>query len=76
MTELNYEPAESTSAVFGGNSNWRGPVWMPVNTLIVLTADWLASWLQKNKGVLRGLDYTFAGVFSIFAAKILLTQAR
>jgi threonine/homoserine/homoserine lactone efflux protein len=49
---------------------------MPVNTLIVLTADWLASWLQKNKGVLRGLDYTFAGVFSIFAAKILLTQAR
>ena len=35
MTELNYEPAESTSAVFGGNSNWRGPVWMPVNYLLV-----------------------------------------
>ena len=33
--ELNYEPAESTSALFGGNSNWRGPVWMPVNYLLV-----------------------------------------
>src|SRR5260370_1748467 len=35
MTELNYEPAESTSGLFGGNSNWRGPVWMPVNYLLV-----------------------------------------
>jgi threonine/homoserine/homoserine lactone efflux protein len=49
---------------------------MPVNMLFALTADWLATWLQKNKGVLRGLDYTFAGVFSIFAAKIFFTQAR
>jgi threonine/homoserine/homoserine lactone efflux protein len=49
---------------------------MPVNTLVVLTADWLASWLQKNRGVMRGLDYTFAGVFSIFAVKIFLTQSR
>ncbi len=32
---LNYEPAESTSALFGGNSNWRGPVWMPVNYLLI-----------------------------------------
>jgi hypothetical protein len=30
-----YEPAESTSALFGGNSNWRGPVWFPVNLLIL-----------------------------------------
>jgi threonine/homoserine/homoserine lactone efflux protein len=49
---------------------------MPVNMLFALTADWLAGWLQRNKGVLRGLDYTFAGVFSIFAAKIFFTQAR
>jgi hypothetical protein len=35
VAELNYEPAESTSALFGGNSNWRGPVWMPVNYLLV-----------------------------------------
>ncbi|MBB5664386.1 threonine/homoserine/homoserine lactone efflux protein [Rhizobium leguminosarum] len=49
---------------------------MPVNAGVILAADWLASWLQTNKKVLRGIDYTFAGVFSIFAAKILLTQAR
>jgi hypothetical protein len=30
-----YEPAESTSGMFGGNSNWRGPVWFPVNVLII-----------------------------------------
>ncbi len=30
-----YDPAESTSGVFGGNSNWRGPVWFPVNYLLI-----------------------------------------
>ncbi|MGB8885303.1 MAG: glucosidase [Candidatus Korobacteraceae bacterium] len=33
--ELRYDPAESTSRMYGGNSNWRGPVWLPVNYLIV-----------------------------------------
>jgi hypothetical protein len=33
-TEVDYEPAESTTALFGGNSNWRGPVWLPVNYLL------------------------------------------
>ena len=32
---VDYEPAESTSGLFGGNSNWRGPVWMPVNFLMI-----------------------------------------
>jgi hypothetical protein len=32
---VRYTPAESDSALFGGNSNWRGPIWMPVNLLIV-----------------------------------------
>ncbi|NKB17329.1 MAG: glucosidase [Pseudanabaena sp. CRU_2_10] len=32
---VDYEPAESSSGLFGGNSNWRGPVWMPVNYLII-----------------------------------------
>jgi hypothetical protein len=32
---LAYEPGESTSGLFGGNSNWRGPVWLPVNYLLV-----------------------------------------
>ena len=30
-----YEPADSTAGVFGGNSNWRGPVWFPVNFLLI-----------------------------------------
>jgi hypothetical protein len=32
---VRYEPAESSSGLFGGNSNWRGPIWFPVNYLIV-----------------------------------------
>ena len=32
---VDYEPGESTSAMFGGNSNWRGPVWMPTNYLVI-----------------------------------------
>jgi hypothetical protein len=32
---VDYEPAESTSGLFGGNSNWRGPVWFPTNYLLV-----------------------------------------
>ena len=30
-----YEPAESTAPMYGGNSNWRGPVWFPVNYLLI-----------------------------------------
>jgi hypothetical protein len=32
---VDYEPAESTTGLFGGNSNWRGPVWFPVNYLMI-----------------------------------------
>ena len=32
---VDYEPAESSTGLFGGNSNWRGPVWFPVNYLII-----------------------------------------
>jgi hypothetical protein len=32
---VDYEPGESTSGLFGGNSNWRGPIWFPINHLII-----------------------------------------
>ena len=32
---IQYDPGDSTSDMFGGNSNWRGPVWMPVNYLFI-----------------------------------------
>jgi hypothetical protein len=35
QASIDYEPAESTTPLFGGNSNWRGPVWMPVNYLVI-----------------------------------------
>ena len=34
---VDYEPGESTSGLFGGNSNWRGPVWMPTNYLVIVS---------------------------------------
>ncbi|MDB5275973.1 MAG: hypothetical protein JWR61_928 [Ferruginibacter sp.] len=33
--EIQYDPGDSTSNLFGGNSNWRGPVWVPINYLII-----------------------------------------
>ncbi len=35
QVRVDYEPAESQSGLFGGNSNWRGPIWMPLNFLLV-----------------------------------------
>src|SRR6185369_3152573 len=42
---LEYAPAESTTQLFGGNSNWRGPVWFPLNFLLIEA-------LQKHDAVL------------------------
>jgi hypothetical protein len=35
VNRVDYEPAESSSGLFGGNSNWRGPIWFPLNYLLV-----------------------------------------
>jgi hypothetical protein len=35
LSRVDYEPAESTTGIFGGNSNWRGPIWFPVNYLLI-----------------------------------------
>jgi hypothetical protein len=47
---IDYEPGESTTGLFGGNSNWRGPVWFPVNYLVI------ESLLRWDEGL--GADFT------------------
>jgi threonine/homoserine/homoserine lactone efflux protein len=55
---------------------WAILAGMPINFMIVLVAERLSSWLQNNRRILRGIDYSFAGIFSLFAFKIFMTQGR
>jgi hypothetical protein len=50
IAEVDYEPGESTSGLFGGNSNWRGPVWMPTNYLVIVAL--------RNWDAFMGDDFT------------------
>jgi len=50
---VDYEPAESSSHLFGGNSNWRGPVWFPLNVLII---DALRDY-EANLGEAHTVEY-------------------
>jgi len=43
-----YEPAESSTNMFGGNSNWRGPIWMPVNFLVIDALGRYARYLGED----------------------------
>ena len=61
---VNYEPGESSSGLFGGNSNWRGPVWMPVNYLLIENlrrfyqyyGDGLTIECPTGSGIMKTLD--------------------
>ena len=46
---IDYEPAESTTAMFGGNSNWRGPIWFPLNYLVVERPGTLRPLLRRRR---------------------------
>ena len=62
---VKYTPAESDSSMFGGNSNWRGPIWFPINFLIVESlqrffyyyGDNLQIEYPAKSGAMRELDY-------------------
>jgi hypothetical protein len=45
---VDYEPAESTTGMFGGNSNWRGPIWFPMNILLIRGLVNLYSYYGKD----------------------------
>ncbi|MGH2645591.1 MAG: MGH1-like glycoside hydrolase domain-containing protein, partial [Chitinophagaceae bacterium] len=45
---LNYQPAESTTFLFGGNSNWRGPVWFPMNYLLILSLETFGTYYKNS----------------------------
>ena len=49
---------------------------IPLSIATVLVAEKLVGWLKARPHVLRGIDYTFAGVFALFALKIAFTQGR
>jgi len=48
VDRVDYEPAESSTGLFGGNSNWRGPIWMPVNALLVQSLRKLYSYFGDD----------------------------
>ena len=49
---------------------------LPLSALMILGAEKLVTWLKARPRVLRGIDFTFAGVFAFFALKIAFTQGR
>jgi hypothetical protein len=74
MATLDYQPAESTSGLFGGNSNWRGPIWMPVNYLLVETLRvyhrFLGDAFTVEHPTGSGRQLTLAGVADDLAARL------
>jgi hypothetical protein len=71
---LDYEPAESTSGLFGGNSNWRGPVWFPINYLLLETLRVYHRYLGESFTVEcptgSGQQLTLAAVADDLAARL------
>ncbi len=45
---MDYEPEESQTGLFGGNSNWRGPVWFPLNFLLIEALQKFHYYYQQN----------------------------
>ena len=56
---VDYEPGESVTGIFGGNSNWRGPIWFPLNFLLVESLQKFHHYLGDR--FQSGVPYRFRG---------------
>ena len=72
---VDYEPAESTTALFGGNSNWRGPIWMPLNYLairqFVIYGHFFGDDFKLEYPTGSGRDHTFGQIAQDLADRII-----
>ncbi|WP_406104911.1 MGH1-like glycoside hydrolase domain-containing protein [Micromonospora globbae] len=77
---VGYEPAESTSGLFGGNSNWRGPIWMPTNFLLVSAlrdyAEFFGDDLQIEYPTRSGVKRTLAEIADDLSARLIALFTR
>lgn len=75
VVTIRYEPGESETDLFGGNSNWRGPVWMPLNFLLVSALDKLHRYLTESftvpAPVLAGRPISLGGAADLIAGRLL-----
>ena len=72
---IQYNPADSTSGMYGGNSNWRGPVWMPINYLFIKALKKYGAFygdsLQVEYPLGSGKDYTLTTVADMLTERII-----
>jgi hypothetical protein len=71
---IEYVPGESTSPMFGGNSNWRGPIWLPVNYLLIQSIEKFHRFLGDGFRVavpcLGGREITLAEIATLIAERL------